>query len=372
MAQRPGTVSAASAVSTVSAASAVSAVSIAIDAMGGDIGPRVTVDAALQFLARHADAHVLLVGLPDVIEAELARLNGAAAAVSGRYEICAASEVIAMDDPPAQAMRRKRDSSMHRALGLVKEGRADGAISAGNTGAWMAISSVTLRTLEGVDRPALCSLLPNQKGGHTYMLDLGANVDCKAGHLYQFALMGAALVEAVEHKAKPPVGLLNIGSEDMKGNEAVKSAAELLHAAHARGDINFAGNVEGNDIFRGEVDVVVCDGFVGNVALKAAEGMVQMIGRSLKSEFERNLFTKLGALVSLPVINAFRRRYDHRRYNGAILLGLTGVVVKSHGSADAYAFGCALDRAYSAVQTGVQAGIGARLAVAPAPLSAAA
>ena len=337
-------------------------VKIAIDVMGGDFGPKVTVAAALEFLRRHADANVILAGPADAINAELARLKSALDSWGGRLSIRHASEVIAMDDPPAQAMRRKRDSSMHHAAALVKEGAADAAISAGNTGAWMAISSLTLRTIEGVDRPALCSLLPNQKGGLTHMLDLGANVDCKAHHLYQFAVMGAALVAAVEHKEMPQIGLLNIGSEEIKGNEIVKEAGELLRAAHERGEIHFLGNVEGNDIFKGRADVVVCDGFVGNVALKTAEGMAQMIGRTLKSEFGRNIFTKIGALFALPAINAFRRRYDHRRYNGATLLGLNGIIIKSHGSADVYSFGCALDRAYDEVKTGVLEGIGRRLA----------
>lgn len=337
-------------------------VKIAIDVMGGDFGPKVTVAAALEFLRRHSDANVILAGPADAINVELARLKAALDSWGGRLSIRHASEVIAMDDPPAQAMRRKRDSSMHHAVALVKEGAADAAISAGNTGAWMAISSLTLRTIEGVDRPALCSLLPNQKGGLTHMLDLGANVDCKAHHLYQFAVMGAALVAAVEHKEMPQIGLLNIGSEEIKGNETVKEAGELLRAAHERGEIHFLGNVEGNDIFKGRADVVVCDGFVGNVALKTAEGMAQMIGRTLKAEFGRNIFTKIGALFALPAINAFRRRYDHRRYNGATLLGLNGIIIKSHGSADAYSFGCALDRAYDEVKTGVLEGIGRRLA----------
>lgn len=347
-------------------------VRIAVDVMGGDFGPVVTVDASLQFLKRHADAQVILVGKPDAIEPQLAKHGASASGPDGRLTICAATEVVEMDDPPAQALRRKRDSSMHRAVGLVKDGMADAALSAGNTGAWMAISSLTLRNLEGVDRPALCSLLPNQKGGLTYMLDLGANVDCKADNLFQFAVMGSALVAAVEHKEMPPVGLLNIGSEDIKGNDAVKSAAILLREAHARGEINFFGNVEGNDIFKGVADVVVCDGFVGNVALKTAEGMAQMIGRSLKSEFERNLLTKLGAVFSLPAISAFKRRYDHRRYNGATFLGLNGIVVKSHGSADSYAYGCALDRAYNAVHTNVVAGISKRLGPVAAGLRSAA
>ena len=337
-------------------------VKIAIDVMGGDFGPKVTVAATLEFLHRHADANVVLAGPSEAINAELLHLKSSVDAWGGRMSIHHASEAVTMDDPPAQALRRKRDSSMHHAAGLVKDGAADAAISAGNTGAWMAICSYTLRTIDGVDRPALCSLLPNQKGGLTYVLDLGANVDCRAHHLYQFAVMGAALVGAVEHKEMPQIGLLNIGTEEIKGNEVVKEAGALLRAAHARGELHFIGNVEGNDIFRGRADVVVCDGFVGNVALKSAEGMAQMIGRTLKSEFGKNIFTKIGALFALPAINAFRRRYDHRRYNGATLLGLNGIVIKSHGSADVYSFGCALDRAYDEVKTGVLERIGARLA----------
>ena len=337
-------------------------VKIAIDVMGGDFGPKVTVAATLEFLRRHADANVVLAGPSEAINSELLHLKSSVDAWGGRMSIRHASEAVTMDDPPAQALRRKRDSSMHHAAGLVKDGAADAAISAGNTGAWMAICSYTLRTIDGVDRPALCSLLPNQKGGLTHVLDLGANVDCKAHHLYQFAVMGAALVGAVEHKEMPQIGLLNIGTEEIKGNEVVKEAGALLRAAHARGELHFIGNVEGNDIFRGRADVVVCDGFVGNVALKSAEGMAQMIGRTLKSEFGKNIFTKIGALFALPAIHAFRRRYDHRRYNGATLLGLNGIIIKSHGSADVYSFGCALDRAYDEVKTGVLERIGARLA----------
>jgi glycerol-3-phosphate acyltransferase PlsX len=332
---------------------------VAIDAMGGDHGPRVTVPAALAFLERHADLKVVLVGLQPVLEEELGRARGFD---RDRLRIHGATEVVTMDDPPAQALRRKRDSSMHGAVNLVKQGAADAAISAGNTGAWMAISTFILRTLPGIDRPAICAPLPNQRGEATYMLDLGANVDCKPAHLYQFAVMGSALVAAVEHKEAPAVGLLNIGEEEIKGNDTVKEAAELLRAAHDKGEIRFFGNVEGNDIFKGTVDVVVCDGFVGNVALKTSEGLAQMLGRSLKAEFERNIFTRIGALFALPAINGFRRRYDHRRYNGACLLGLNGLVVKSHGSADVYSFGRALDRAHDAVHTGVMAGIADRVA----------
>ncbi|MBL8385488.1 MAG: phosphate acyltransferase PlsX [Burkholderiales bacterium] len=335
---------------------------IAIDAMGGDHGPEVTVPAARDFLMRHADAEVILVGRTPEIEPLVTRITAGDGALASRLHVRHAAETVTMDDPPTQALRRKRESSMHLAVGLVKDGKANAAISAGNTGAWMAISAFLLRTLPGIDRPAICAPLPNQRGGATYMLDLGANVDCKPQHLYQFALMGSALVASVEHKDAPVVGLLNIGEEEIKGNETVKEAADLLRDAHAKGEIVFFGNVEGNDIFKGTVDVVVCDGFVGNVALKTSEGLAQMLGRSLKAEFERNWLTRIGALFSLPAINGFRRRYDHRRYNGACLLGLNGLVVKSHGSADAFAFGRALDRAYEAVSHNVVDGIGARIA----------
>ena len=338
------------------------AIVVAIDAMGGDHGVDVTVAAALEFLARHPLASVILVGQTEPIALALKRLGQAAGQLVARLQVHGASEVVGMDDPPAQALRRKRDSSMHAAVDLVKKGVAQAAISAGNTGAWMAISTFMLRTLPGIDRPAICAPLPNQRGGATYMLDLGANVDCKPQHLYQFALMGSALVASVEHLQSPAVGLLNIGEEEIKGNDTVKEAAVLLRAAHERGAIRFFGNVEGNDIFKGTVDVVVCDGFVGNVALKTSEGLAQMLGRSLKAEFERNLFTRVGALFALPAINGFRRRYDHRRYNGACLLGLNGLVVKSHGSADVYAFGRALDRAHDAVEAGVVAAIALRIA----------
>lgn len=234
---------------------------------------------------------------------------------------------------------------MRVAIDLVKEGRAQAAVSAGNTGALMAISKFVLKMLPGIDRPAIASILPTVKG-HTYVLDLGANVDCTSEHLYQFGLMGAMLVSALESRERPSVGLLNIGEEEIKGNEAVKGAAELLRAS----DLNFHGNVEGNDIYKGTTDVVVCDGFVGNVALKTSEGLAQMIGTFLREEFSRGPLRKLMYIVARPVIAAFRNRVDHRRYNGASLLGLRGVVVKSHGSSDAYGFEQAVARAADAVR----------------------
>jgi glycerol-3-phosphate acyltransferase PlsX len=252
---------------------------------------------------------------------------------------------------------------MRYAAELVKSGEAQAAVSAGNTGALMAISRFVLKTLPGIDRPAIISVLPTMKGGTTYMLDLGANVDCTAEHLLQFGLMGATLVSAVEHKERPTVGLLNIGEEAIKGNEVVKQAAELLKGS----GLNFVGNVEGDGIYKGGCDVIVCDGFVGNVALKTTEGLAQMLGSFLREEFTRGPLRRLAALVALPALNAFKRRVDHRRYNGATLIGLRGIVIKSHGSADSFSFGRAIERALEEAQNDVIARITRRLAPEGAP-----
>jgi glycerol-3-phosphate acyltransferase PlsX len=316
-------------------------VRIAIDAMGGDHGPAVTVAAALSSLRAHPDARLFLVGRSAEIEAVL----GAGGDLRARLQVVHADEVVAMDDPPAVALRGKRNSSMRLAVNLVKDGQADACISAGNTGALMAISRFVLKTLDGIDRPAIASFLPNIRGGVTTMLDLGANVDCTAEHLFEFAILGAALVAAVQEKERPSIGLLNIGEEVIKGNDVVKRAGELLRAS----PLNFYGNVEGDDIYRGTTDVIVCDGFVGNVALKTSEGLAQMLGTMVREEFTRSPLAKVAALLAYPVLRRFRRRVDHRRYNGASLLGLRGVVIKSHGSADALAFENAIGVAYEAV-----------------------
>ncbi|KAI5914261.1 phosphate acyltransferase PlsX [Thauera sp. 2A1] len=329
-------------------------VTIAIDCMGGDHGPSVTVPAALSFLRSHPDANAVLVGREEVLRPLIA---SEAARFGDRLRLQPASEVVTMEDPPAIAMRSKKDSSMRVAIDLVKDGRADAAVSAGNTGALMAISRFVLKTLPGIDRPAIATVLPSQKG-HTYVLDLGANVDCSAEHLLQFGVMGAMLVAAIEHKERPSVGLLNIGEEVIKGNDVVKEAGELLRNS----GLNFYGNVEGNDIFEGTVDVVVCDGFVGNVALKTSEGLAQMIGVFLKEEFKRSLLTRAMAVVVLPVLRRFKQRVDHRLYNGAPLLGLRGVVLKSHGSADALAFENALARAAEAASNRLLERISERMA----------
>ncbi|OGA18116.1 MAG: phosphate acyltransferase [Betaproteobacteria bacterium RIFCSPLOWO2_12_FULL_63_13] len=323
------------------------AISVSIDCMGGDHGPRVTVPAAVNVAASRANVEFILVGLQSEIEAELARLR-VDEGVRERLRVRHAAEVVTMDETPSAALKNKKDSSMRISVELVKNGEAQACVSAGNTGALMAVSRFVLKTLPGIDRPAICSVLPNMKG-RTYMLDLGANVDCGPQHLLQFAVMGTTLVSAVERKERPSIGLLNIGEESIKGNEVVKQAAELLRSS----DLNFKGNVEGDDIYKGKTDVVVCDGFVGNIALKTSEGLAQMLGSSLREEFSRTWYTRLAAMIAMPVLSAFKRRFDHRCYNGATLIGLRGIVVKSHGSADTFGFECSILRAVDEAQNEV-------------------
>ncbi len=322
---------------------------LAVDVMGGDHGPRETLPACRALLDRHPQARVLLVGEPEALRAGLARHG---LSDHPRASVIAASEVVTMDDPVEVALRRKKDSSMRRAIELVKDGSAQACVSSGNTGALMAVARYLLKTLPGIDRPAIATYLPNAAGGSTLVLDLGANVDCEAEHLLQFAVMGTAFAAAGGHP-NPRVGLLNIGEEVIKGSEMIKRAGDLLRQAHAEGRLNFVGNVEGDDIFKGGVDIIVCDGFVGNVALKTSEGVARMLTGLLREEFTRNLGTRLMALAALPVLAHFRRRMDPRRYNGAALLGLRGLVFKSHGAADAFGFEHALERAYEAAQGGV-------------------
>lgn len=298
--------------------------------MGGDHGVDVTVPAALAALEKDSNLRLILVGRREVLAEALGKRQ---ARESERLVICHANEVVGMDEPPAQALRTKKDSSMRVAIDLVKRGEAQAAVSAGNTGALMATARFVLKTLPGIDRPAIITALPTLRS-HVHMLDLGANVDCTPEQLVQFAIMGSILVSAIEGKPHPRVGLLNIGEEDIKGNETVKKAAEQLRASQ----VNYCGFVEGDEIYLGDMDVIVCDGFVGNVALKTSEGLAQMISQMVKEEFTRNLFTRLSGLLALPVIRAFRRRVDPRQYNGATLIGLNGTVIKSHGGADAIAF----------------------------------
>lgn len=327
--------------------------------MGGDHGPAVTVPAAISFANHEPAAELILVGLQDVIRAELKKHK---AENHPRLSIHNASEVITMDDPLEVALRRKKDSSMRVAITLVKEGRAQACVSAGNTGALMAVSRYILKTIPGVDRPAICTLIPNQRDAPTFMLDLGANVDCEPQHLHQFAVMGSALVAATEGRSKPTVGLLNVGEEDIKGNDLVKRTAELLRADHAKGVLNFYGNVEGNDIFEGTTDIVVCDGFVGNVTLKASEGLGRFFKATLTTEFKSSPWNMLGAFIARRALRSISQRLNPSRYNGASLLGLRGLVFKSHGSADSYGYEWAIKRAFDAASHDLLSRISATIA----------
>jgi len=318
---------------------------IAIDAMGGDHGPVVTVPAALRALKKYPELSLILVGEQQALSDELARQG---AKLGERLSLQHASQVVDMDEAPSSALRGKKDSSMRVAINLVKEGTAQACVSAGNTGALMATARFVLKTLEGIDRPAIITAIPTIRG-HSHVLDLGANVDSPAEVLYQFAVMGSVLTSAVDNIPSPTVALLNIGEEEIKGNEQVKEASKLLAAS----GLNYIGYVEGDDINKGTADVVVADGFVGNVALKTIEGVAKMISHFLKLEFNRNIFTKLAGLVALPVLNALRRRIDPRAYNGASLVGLRGIVIKSHGSADAFSFATAIGEAVLEVEKNV-------------------
>ncbi|MGB5397054.1 MAG: phosphate acyltransferase PlsX [Gammaproteobacteria bacterium] len=318
---------------------------IAIDAMGGDFGPDVIVPAAAQVVKKRRNVHIILVGDRDKIQAS-ATQHGVA--INDRIVIHHASEVVEMHDEPGMAIRKKKDSSMRVAINLVNEGQAQAVVSAGNTGALMAIAKFVLKTLPGIDRPAISTTIPSITG-HTHMLDLGANVDCTAEHLFQFAVMGSVLAEAIDNVERPRVGLLNIGTEAMKGNAQTKQADALLQSA----PINYIGFVEGNDIYNGRTDVVVCDGFVGNVSLKTSEGVAKMVSHFMRQEFSRNWRNKLAGLIAMPVLRAFRSRIDPRAYNGASMLGLQGIVIKSHGSADVFAYANAIEIALLEIRKSV-------------------
>ena len=330
-------------------------VTLAVDAMGGDAGLPVTVPAVLDMLRREPGLRIVLVGDSSAIKSAL---DDQGAATSERLSIHHASEVVAMDDPVQVALRGKRDSSMRVAIDRVRAGDADAAVSAGNTGALMAVSRFVLKTLPGVDRPAICAAIPTRTG-HTHMLDLGANVDSAPENLLQFALMGEAVVRAVNGLQRPRVALLNIGEEDIKGSETVRAAAGLLEAHPA---LEFQGYIEGTGIFAGEADVVVCDGFVGNVALKSMEGAASMIGTMLREEIHRSLLRRLSGLLALPVLRGLRGRMDPERYNGASLVGLGGVVVKSHGGVGVEGFRAALEVAVLEAHRNLPALIGDALA----------
>lgn len=313
--------------------------------MGGDVGPDAVVPGALSALEQHDDLDIVLVGDEAVLSAALGRHKGD---TSDRLRVHHASQAVEMDELPSHALRSKKDSSMRVAINLVNDGSADACVSAGNTGALMATARFVLKMLPGIDRPAICTALPSSTA-HTWMLDLGANVDCDAEHLLQFAVMGSVMARALDSNEHPRIGLLNVGEEEIKGNEQVKQAAQLLSGSH----LNYQGYAEGDDIYKGTFDVIVCDGFVGNISLKTSEGVAKMIAQFIREEFTRNLLTRLAALVAMPVLNGFRKRIDPRRYNGATLLGLRGIVIKSHGSADALAFANAIKVAIMEVRESV-------------------
>jgi len=318
---------------------------IALDAMGGDFGPEVVIPAAVHVVKKHSDIHIILVG-------DESRLRDCAKQhnidLDKYFEIQHASQIVEMHEDPRHAVRKKKDSSMRVAINMVKEGRAQATVSAGNTGALMATAKFVLKTLPGIDRPAICSAIPSY-GGHTHMLDLGANVDSSAEQLFQFAVMGSVLAEAIDNTYQPKVGLLNIGSEDVKGNAQVKAANTLLQ----EGAFNYIGYVEGDDIYTDKVDVVVCDGFVGNVSLKTMEGVAKMIATMMREEFNKSLLSKLSGLLAWPVLSRFKKRVDPRMYNGASMLGLTGIVIKSHGSADVLSYANAIEIALLEVEKSV-------------------
>jgi len=327
-------------------------ITVAVDAMGGDHGPPVTVPAAIGCLRKYPELHLILVGQSQPIQ-EVILASGLASSHSDRWHVHEATQVVLMDESPASAMRSKKDSSMRVAINLVHEGKADACVSAGNTGALMATAKFVLKTIPGIDRPAICTAVP-ATSGFTHVLDLGANVNSSAEQLFQFAVMGEQLVAAVTDKKNPTVGLLNIGQEDMKGIETVKNAAKLL----ADSSINYVGFVEGDDIYAGSVDVVVCDGFVGNVALKTSEGVAKMVTQLMRQAFKKNLLTMLCGLVAAPVLRAVKSRIDPRRYNGASLVGLRKIVIKSHGGADPFSFSNAIGIAIDEVENDVAQRIG--------------
>ena len=316
-------------------------VKVALDAMGGDLGPQMVVPAALEMLKEHPNLELTLVGQQEVITP---LLNGA----SDRVHVLDAREVVAMDEPPADALRKKKDSSLRRSIDLVKEGVTDASVSAGNTGALMATARFVLKTLPGIDRPAIMSAVPTKKD-HAHMLDLGANSDCTSEHLFQFAIMGSVVASVVENIDQPTIGLLNIGSEEIKGNDTIRQAGQLL----SNSGLNYIGFVEGDDISEQKADVVVCDGFSGNIALKSMEGTAHLVRHIMEKEFKKGLYGRIAAAVSLPVLKSLAKSLDPRRYNGASLVGLNGIVIKSHGGADVVAFKQAISTAIIEVEKNV-------------------
>ena len=334
-------------------------ITLAVDAMGGDAGLAVTIPGALLFLRQQADVRLLMVG----DEVQVRQALEAANASMDRIQIVHAAQVVEMDEQPQSALKNKKDSSMRIAVNQVKEGLAQAAVSAGNTGALMATARFVLKTIQGIERPAIAKFIPSQNGHMTLVLDLGANVDCTPEQLVQFAVIGSELVHALyPNEGAPRVGLLNVGTEDIKGTDTVKQVFNLLSGSK----LNFVGNVEGGSIFSGDVDVVVADGFVGNIVLKTIEGAVRFMGSAIKQEFQTNLLTKLGALAAMPALKGFKNKLDPRKFNGAIFLGLRGVVIKSHGGTDAVGFSYALEEAFHEAKadslTRIQQGVADQLA----------
>lgn len=327
---------------------------IALDAMGGDFGPEVVIPAAVHVVKKTTDVHIILVGDEQRLRA---CAKDRSIDLDQHFEIQHASQMVEMHEDPRHAVRKKKDSSMRIAINMVKQGRAQAIVSAGNTGALMATAKFVLKTIPGIDRPAICTTIPSY-GGHTHMLDLGANVDSSAQQLLQFAVMGSVLAEAVDNIHEPKVGLLNIGSEDGKGNAQVKEANAFLK----EGPFNYIGYVEGDDIYSDKVDVVVCDGFVGNISLKTMEGVAKMIATMMREEFKKSPLSMLAGLIAMPVLNRFKKRVDPRMYNGASMLGLSGIVIKSHGSADVLSYANAIEVALLEVEKSVPEHIRERMA----------
>lgn len=318
---------------------------ISIDVMSGDHGPSVTVPAAMDIIKSCPEVELILVGDKEIIKSLLEDYSDF---LRRRISIVHTTQIVEMDEKPSLALRGKKDSSMRVAINLVKEGKVNACVSAGNTGALMATARFVLKMLAGISRPAICSSLPTIKG-HTHMLDLGANIDISSQQLFEFAVMGSVLTQAVNNLEKPSVGLLNIGEEEVKGNEQVKQAAKLV----SESELNYYGFIEGDDIYKGTVNVVVCDGFVGNIALKSSEGVAKMVSFYLKQAYNKNIFTKMVAFLSIPILNAFKKKVDPGGYNGASLLGLKGIVIKSHGSANQSSFAQAIREAMLEVDKNV-------------------
>jgi glycerol-3-phosphate acyltransferase PlsX len=318
-------------------------ITIALDAMGGDSGPSVCVPAGQEMCSRYPDLNLILVGRREEIEPLLT-----GSVPSERIRVVDAREIVRMDEPPADALRKKKNSSLRVAIDLLKAGEAEACVSAGNTGALMATARFVLKTLPGIDRPAIMTAVPTTMG-HTYMLDLGANSDCTSEHLFQFAVMGSVVASQIENINEPRIGLLNIGSEEMKGNDTVRQAATLL----ANSGLNYVGFVEGDGIAQQQADVIVCDGFNGNVALKVMEGTAHLVRHFIRKAFSTSLYGRFSALIAMPVLRSLAKSLDPRQYNGASLVGLNGIVIKSHGGADIMAFEQAIHTAMIEVEKNV-------------------